>query len=467
MAAIYPHKKDGHEVFQVRFTLYLPDGSKKTKYRYRPTRSEATEVLRRAECLERGSRSCNLSPREVVQAQHDGLISHDEASLFSGVPRPPQRKRLSALIDRFNEVHHGQWRPRSKQKLGENFTKLLELLGDIYTDEINQDLLLDLFQKLACYPKWRNHAHLKQLSLEDCMNSLGYRSISTATFDGVWGSLGGLLTYGAENGEYGITRNFCGDKIFTLHRKLLEKSKNNGTDRLPYDTSDIQQLVLMLGTVDKKLNPHMLWIPLIALFNGMRQGEICQLFCDDIVTSGSIPCFRIQDCESRKQSVKNEQSRRTIPIHPTLLELGFLDFVTSRCRLGYERPWQNVKSQRVDYYEKQDTYAHYFEKWYNHTFRKYVILDPAARKRKPFHSLRHTFINWFFQNIRSQDRDNAAVKGLVGHLESDEHKMIAAVLKGISWDVYSQQLTPEPLLETLELLNYRIDVTPLALPVKW
>ena len=300
------------------------------------------------------------------------------------------------------------------------------------------------------------------------MATEGYRSISSATFDGIWTTLGALLTYGAENGDYGVSRNFCGDRIFSLHRKLLYRSQDTGiTDRLPYDSSDIQRLITRLGTVDKEANPHMLWIPLIALFNGMRQGEICQLFCDDVVSVDGIPCFRIRDFAPRKQSVKNEQSRRTIPIHPTLLALGFLDFVASRSRLRFERLWEGVSSHAVDYYEKQDSYTHYFEKWYNQTFRKYVILDAADRKRKPFHSLRHTFINWFFQNVRSHERDNAAVKGLVGHLESDEAKMIDALLKGISWEVYSQQLTPEPLLKTLELLNFSVDLSPLNLPVRW
>jgi integrase len=84
MAAIYPHTKGGRSVFQIRFTLYLPDGSRKTRYRYRPTKTEATELCRRAEYVERGSRACNLAPGEIIQALHDGLITEEEGRLFSG-----------------------------------------------------------------------------------------------------------------------------------------------------------------------------------------------------------------------------------------------------------------------------------------------------------------------------------------------------------------------------------------------
>lgn len=534
MAAIYPHKKGGRKIFQVRFNLYLPDGSRKTLYRYRRTRAEATEVWTRAEHLENGSRTSSLSPAEIVQAQHDGLLSPKDAtkfpSVFMPVPQatgagkvielhaggragqwsagkvleylqgvnaeqqitqemlvgllkrlvgesaasvpsgslPLERRKLSTLIMRYTEAHREIWRFRTAQKPQEHFGKVLELLGDVYTDEINQDMLDGLFHELARYPKWRNHPHLRSLTLEECRNNLAYHPISTTTFTTIWEALGGLLTYGREHGEYGIDRNFCSNKVFTLKKKVMARNqRSRSIRRLPYDSRDIQRLIDHLGTIRKKQDPHKLWIPLIALYSGMRQGEICQLYCDDIMAVDGIPCFRIRTCQERKQGLKTEQSQRTIPIHPALLELGFLEFIESRRKLRYDRPWQNVRSSTVEYYAPLDTYGHLFEKWYNRTFRRGVILEEKVRKQKPFHSLRHTFINWFFQNVPSQERDNAAVKGLVGHLESEEQKLATAALKGISWEVYSQSLNPARLLETLSLLDYGVDLSPLKLPGSW
>jgi integrase len=535
MAAIYPHKKGGRKVFQVRFNLYLPDGSRKTLYRYRPTRAEATAIWAKAELIENGSRASSLNLVEVTQAQHDGLLkAKDAVKLSAGllpVPRatgvgkvielhaggrtgqwsagqvleflqgadaeqqitqgmlvgllqrlvgdpaaarpsseslPLERRRLSTLIQRYAEAHREIWRFRTAQKAQENFSKVLELLGDVCTDGINQDMLDWLFYELARYPKWRNHPHLQPLTLEECRSHPAYRPISTTTFTAIWEALGGLLTYGSENGDYGISRNFCSNKIFTVKKKVMVRNqRSRSIRRLPYDARDIQRLIDQLGTVMKKQNPHKLWIPLIALYSGMRQGEICQLFCDDIMTVNGIPCFRIRTCLERKQGLKTEQSQRTIPIHSVLLKLGFLEFIESRRRLRYDRPWQNVRSSAVEYSAPLDTYGRLFEKWYNRTFRRGVILDEKLRKQKPFHSLRHTFINWFFQNVPSQGRDNAAVKGLVGHLETEEQKMVTAMLKGISWEVYSQNLNPERLLETLSLLDYGVDLSPLKLPVTW
>jgi len=400
----------------------------------------------------------------LAERAERGLSNPYDKSVTSA---PQRRKKLSALIDKYFEVHTGHWEQGSKRKMEEQFGKILELTANPYTDEINQDMLVELFKALAQYPKYRNHPHLKGLTLDECRMHPNYEPLNSTTIKQTWFALGGLLTYGSENGEYGIARNYCSDKVFTVKKKVLAKVSNDTLKRLPYNHNDIQSLINELGKLRKAFNPHMVWIPLIALYSGMRESEICQLYCDDIVVVDGIACFRLRDYEPRKQSIKNEQSRRTIPIHPTLLKLGFMDFIQSRRKLKYERPWEDMKSSKIFYYANRDSYSHYFEKWYNGTFRKRVILDEGEREKKPFHSLRHTFINWFFQNVRSQVRDNAAVKGLVGHLESDEQKTITAVLKGISWEVYSQELKPVPMLETLRLLDYDVDLSPLGLPFKW
>ena|GEM_PF-2963245 len=385
------------------------------------------------------------------------------------VTSPLQRRlKLSGLISKYVKDNLNVGNARAMQKPEEHIGKIVELLGNPYTDELSQNVLIDLFDNLAAYPKYRKHAHLKNLTLEECRTHPKYESLDVTTFKGIWFLLGDVLTYGAENGHYGIPRNFCKDKVFAVKMRFMMKTKRNKLERLPYLQNDIQALIIQLAKRYRlKLEPHKLWIVLIALFNGMRQGEICQLFCDDIINVNGIDCFRIRDCAERHQSVKNGQSERIIPIHPILLRLGFMSFIESRRRLKYERVWQGMKSRPIDYYKPSDSYSHYFEKWYNDTFRKYVITDEQLRKQKPFHSLRHTFINWFFQNISSQDRDNAAVKSLVGHLESDELKIISAALKGISWDVYSQSLNTAKMLETLEQLDYDVDLSPLGLPMEW
>jgi integrase len=97
----------------------------------------------------------------------------------------------------------------------------------------------------------------------------------------------------------------------------------------------------------------MYWIPPILLTSGGRVAEVSGLHTDDIVYVLGIPCFRfIWDCPDEDDDeedgqlgkvtrtaktedeflrrLKNSASRRTIPIHPELLRLGFLEWVERR-----------------------------------------------------------------------------------------------------------------------------------------
>src|SRR6202007_280907 len=72
--------------------------------------------------------------------------------------------------------------------------------------------------------------------------------------------------------------------------------------------------------------PHQKWGVLIAFYTGARLNEIAQLQTDDIVQQNGIWCFSFSD-SGETQRLKNKSSRRVIPIHSKLIELGFLNYV--------------------------------------------------------------------------------------------------------------------------------------------
>lgn len=77
----------------------------------------------------------------------------------------------------------------------------------------------------------------------------------------------------------------------------------------------------------KDYSPARYWIPLIALHTGMRKEEMALLKNTDIKGGDAgIPYFHITTLD---RELKNEHSQRTIPIHDTLLRLGFMDYVRS------------------------------------------------------------------------------------------------------------------------------------------
>ena len=79
---------------------------------------------------------------------------------------------------------------------------------------------------------------------------------------------------------------------------------------------------------------HYCWLPLIGLYTGARINEICQLNpLTDIIQDKEtgVHYFHFTDdgetISGVDKSIKTKSSKRIVPIHSKLLELGFLDYV--------------------------------------------------------------------------------------------------------------------------------------------
>ena len=367
--------------------------------------------------------------------------------------------RLSELIADY--MKHSGGGIRSQKRKDGNYKKVMDILGDIYTCDITKDAVQHLHGELVRYPNNRFKGKYVGKTLEECRLLPKFQAVDITTQRDTWVEVKALLQHGCENEKYNITRNFGKDGMF----KIKKGKGGNAPKRAPYDQNDIACLFAGLSQELYVKQPHRYWIPLVGLFQGMRLNEICQLYLDDIFADPStgIHCIRITDNPGRNQkldepnlkSVKNDSSRRTIPIHPKLIELGFMDYVESRRKLKHRRVWEHLETPAVDYYAVQGNYSHYVSKWYCGTFRKNHIKNEP--KLKPFHSLRHTFVNWYFQNVISSSLDFSAVKGLVGHVDTTEQRLIGKLLDAESWTTYSQELNVQRLYDTLRLLDYGVD----------
>jgi integrase len=120
------------------------------------------------------------------------------------------------------------------------------------------------------------------------------------------------------------------------------------------------------------------WLPLIAYITGMRLEEIGQLTQDDIRRQDDIWYFNLDHAPHKGQLLKNQSSRRQIPIHSRLIELGFLKLVDASSR----RLFPELSSAG----SRQLTAS--WSQWFGRYLRQVIcIADP----RKTFHSFRHTF----------------------------------------------------------------------------
>ena len=70
------------------------------------------------------------------------------------------------------------------------------------------------------------------------------------------------------------------------------------------------------------------WLPLLCLFLGTRANEVAGMLVSDVKESNGIAFLNLR--ESEGQRLKTDTSARAVPLHQSLVELGFLEFVSER-----------------------------------------------------------------------------------------------------------------------------------------
>lgn len=170
----------------------------------------------------------------------------------------------------------------------------------------------------------------------------------------------------------------------------------------------------------------------IGLYTGARVSEVGQLMLTDFVNVDSIPCIRIND-ESVGQSLKNDASSRTIPVHPELIRLGLLTHVAALREKGEKKLFPKVK---VDAVNGQGN-------WLSKAFSRHVELalpKPDVGKLG-FHSLRKTVV----QTLQVKGVTAELRAAYVGHDLDDEHHTS-----------YSAEPKMSQLLEAISKLAYPV-----------
>ncbi|MDD3937973.1 site-specific integrase [Rhodoferax sp.] len=127
------------------------------------------------------------------------------------------------------------------------------------------------------------------------------------------------------------------------------------------------------------------WLPLLMYYTGARREELAQLAVRDVKADLPEvgPYLSILNTEGEDdgaRGVKNEGSRRSIPVHPDLIALGFIDYVHSLSQDGQLFPM--LKPNPAGYYG-----ANFGKRWAEY-LRHVVALNSPAN---PSHGFRHTF----------------------------------------------------------------------------
>lgn len=172
----------------------------------------------------------------------------------------------------------------------------------------------------------------------------------------------------------------------------VQVSRDDKKERLPFTVEQLNQL-FSSEVYSKGARPSggkgeaAYWLPLLGLFTGARLNELCQLLKVDIRQESYYDqaqqehvCWVMEITDAGEgQKLKNSASWRRIPIHPTLIEMGFIDFV--RLSPG-PRVFHELTASKA-----YDSISASWSKW----FSRYLTNIGLKSDALVFHSFRHTF----------------------------------------------------------------------------
>jgi integrase len=241
----------------------------------------------------------------------------------------------------------------------------------------------------------------------------------------------------------------------------LKESKAEKKKRQPYNPDQLQRLVDELGRRKRADSRYwrdwQAWIPVVALYQGMRQNEVAQLCVSDVRKVGSIWCLDLN--ENRKEethkSLKTDESWRVIPIHPEIVRLGFLDLharaAAGVAELETTNLWHRTGLKRLE----GQHWGRAVTTWFQNFSKRFLTPDEHAKARSrehwlDFHSLRHTFGSFAYNQAEMKDVERQT---LMGHTPPGI---------GPTNRVYIGAKEANRLYRELSKLDYGLDLSPLA-----
>jgi integrase len=292
----------------------------------------------------------------------------------------------------------GIWRPKTLMEKQDALELLREVIGNKPVSSVSKHDARKMKDVLFKLPKNRTkNAATRTLSLAQMLTIEDVERMSSRTLNGYLSHYQHFMGWAEKQGH-------CAVNVFEGLR-VAKTTTVAADERRPFNAAQLRCLYEHLtenpeGLVKK--DDHK-WPVLIGMFSGARLNEIAQLLVTDVVQRDSVWCFDFND--EGDKALKNASSRRVVPIHQQLLDLGFAEYVALRSAEGASRLFSSLT------YSKQNGYGRNVGRWFNES-----LLPALGLKEKAlvFHSFRHTMVTI----LSRSDVPEPIVKSIVGHTQT-------------------------------------------------
>lgn len=342
-----------------------------------------------------------IEPERIQEAR-----DHEKAAASRVGAGRRASESLSRALDHYitNRVRHDVESRGEIKRIRNGCALLIDLEGDVPVAEITTDRLRNFRDhQLAKVPAMENKVRLiyKTSSVQESIKAVegvNWPIMSATERDKRMRWIGAWFRWLREQKwiEDDPVAPLRGESVETKLDRRKKAARRDDEARQAYTEADLAKIFAAQwyqtgrGRLTRKgtyrtFLPFYYWGPLIAVLSGgPRINEVSQLHLDDIVRTPAGTWFLDFNETEDDKKLKNTPSRRRVPVHPLLEELGFLRWVGALRDAGHDRLFPELKR------DEEKGYGKAASKW----FTGYMARLGFPRDGTlVFHSFRHTYTN--------------------------------------------------------------------------
>ena len=317
---------------------------------------------------------------------------------------PHQSTPLSVGIKNYLD-ERGKIRTKSLEEINNSLNLMIEEWGDIPIGSVIREMSTNFKGHIRKLPRNRNKNPLyRDKNYHELVKMNVKDSIHTTTINKHIGYCSSFYEWSINHG-YSTINPFKGLK--------LKKEISPRDERDRFSDNELKKIFKRENYIHftkiEERRYELYWTPLIGVFSGLRLGEITSLYLDNIIEiKGSHRkkrwCFDIVvEPERTDKHLKTRSSRRIVPVHDILIELGLIDFmnILKKFDPSRERLFQELKY-------KSGNYNQNVSRWFNTSYLPSLGLKTM---KKNFHSFRHTVSD----HLKQKGIEPHFVNELLGH----------------------------------------------------
>lgn len=357
------------------------------------------------------------SPDEVELSKESVSLAERTAPL-EAVPEALDEvlpQRLSALVEPYfvrRQTHDKATLQVIGQERG-TVRRFIEACGDRAPSDYSRSDVLGFLDQLRRLPAtYGRSPRDKDISLKDLIARADAEHASRLkekTIKRHHSALSQLFMYAVNQGYLSLAHK---RELFSEVRfALADKAREQRDMWLPEELTALFKSPIWTGSqegVRSKPGPYIIrdakfWLPLLGIFHGGRLEEFADLRGRDVAEIDGVQALVFQEAEDRR--LKNDNAVRTIPLHPEMVRLGFLEYVRETVRHPDDPLFPELEPQGAD--RKRGPR---FTRFFVHYRRQIGIY----RKGVGMHAFRHT-ANTRLRDVISGFQQERHVAYLFGH----------------------------------------------------